>query len=61
MGSCKWLFCKSKLFTIHVYIHSRAGSEMSSQISALQITINLSVNRLFQSSLSRESNTAVKI
>ena len=61
MGSCKWLFCKSKLLTIHVYIHSRAGSEVTSQISALQITINLSVNRLLQTSLRRESNTAVKV
>lgn len=61
MGSCKWLFCKSKFFTIHVYIHSRAGSKVPSQISALQITINLSVNRLLQTSLRRESNTAVKV
>ena len=61
MGSCKWLFCKSKLFAIHVHIHSSAGSEISSQIATLQITTNLPIYRLFQTSLSRESNTAVKI
>ena len=61
LGSCKWLVCKTKLLAIHVHIHSRAGSEVTSQIPALQITINLSVNRLLQTSLCRESNTAVKV
>ena len=41
--------------------HQSAGSEVPSQIPALQITINLSVNRLLQTSLRRESNTAVKV
>lgn len=61
MGSCKWLVCKTKLFAIHVHIHSRAGSKVTSQIPALQITTNLSVNSLFQTSLCGESNTAVKV